>query len=304
MLVELYVDRLRHGSVATNGGASIVSDRGVAIVMYAGHEFRHLSAARAMGLAVERARLQGAGIVAVRSAFHFGAARRFALLAVEADCIGIAMCNTRPLMPAPGGAEPVVGNNPIAIAVPVDGPIPIVLDMATSEAAMGKIRLAHKAGRNIPAARAVKDDGTSTTDPGEAICGMLLPFGGPKGFGLAFLIPAPSEPRCVRCMAIQRCPTTARISSSAIDIAHFCEPAQFRAEAAKTAATVRAGRRAADVNRLFTPGEPEWRRAQESDGTVQLQDTVVRSLIRLGHDLGIADHPFAFALEEANNAQA
>jgi len=117
MLVELYVDRLRHGSVATIWAATIVSDRGVAIVMDAGHEFGHLSAARAMGLAIERARLRGAGIVAVRSAFHFGAARRFALLAVEADCIGIAMCNTRPLMPAPGGAEPVVGNNPIAIAV-------------------------------------------------------------------------------------------------------------------------------------------------------------------------------------------
>ena len=156
---------------------------------------------------------------------------------------------------------------------------------------MGKIRLAHKAGRNIAATWAVKDDGTSTTDPGEAIRGMLLPFGGPNGFGLAFLIPAPSEPRCVRCMAIRHCPTTARISSSLLTSLIFCEPAQFRADAAKAAATVRAGRMS---NRLFTPGEPEWRRAQESDGTVQLQDIVVRSLIRLGHDLGIADHPFAF----------
>ena len=71
------------------------------------------------------------------------------------DCIGIAMCNTRPLMPAPGGAERVVGNNPIAIAVPSDGAIPIVLDMATSEAAMGKIRMAEKAGEAIPPTWAV-----------------------------------------------------------------------------------------------------------------------------------------------------
>ena len=92
----------------------------------------------------------GAGIVAVRHGFHFGTARRYAIQAAEAGCIGIAMCNTRPLMPAPGGAERLVGNNPIAIAFPADGPIPIVLDMATSEAAMGKIRMARKAGRHSP----------------------------------------------------------------------------------------------------------------------------------------------------------
>ena len=98
------------------------------------------------------------------------------------------MCNTRPLMPAPGGAERVVGNNPIAIAVPSDGRRPIVLDMATSEAAMGKIRMAEKAGEAIPGTWAVKADGSATTDPTEAIAGMLLPAAGPKGFGLAFLI--------------------------------------------------------------------------------------------------------------------
>ena len=91
-------------------------------------------------------------------------------------------------MPAPGGAERLVGNNPIAIALPAAGPIPIVLDMATSEAAMGKIRMAEKARRPIPDNWAVRSDGTPTTDAGEAVAGMLLPSGGPKGFGLAFVI--------------------------------------------------------------------------------------------------------------------
>ena len=87
----------------------------------------------------------------MRHGFHFGAAAPYAQQAAEKDCIGIVMCNTRPLMPAPGGAERVVGNNPLAIAVPTDGPIPLALDMATSEAAMGKIRMAEKAARDIPA---------------------------------------------------------------------------------------------------------------------------------------------------------
>lgn len=76
-------------------------------------------------------------------------------------------------MPAPGGAEPVVGNNSIAIAVPADSVMPLVLDMATSEAATSKIRLPEKAGQPIPATWAVQIDGSPTVDPNKAIAGML-----------------------------------------------------------------------------------------------------------------------------------
>ena len=188
MLVDMYLDRIRKGSVSTTAEAITVSDNGAAVVLDACHALGHVTGDQAMRLAVERARKFGVGIVAVRHGFHFGTARRYAIEAAKADCIGIVMCNTRPLMPAPGGAERLVGNNPIAIAVPTDGPIPIVLDMATSEAAMGKIRMAEKASQAIPPSWAVKSDGSPTTNAAEAIAGMLLPAGGPKGFGLAFLI--------------------------------------------------------------------------------------------------------------------
>ena len=188
MLVEMYLDRIRKRSVSLKEAGEIVSDNGATVVLDAQHALGHLTGDQAIKIAVERARRFGAGLVAVRHGFHFGTARRFALQAAGEDCIGIVMCNTRPLMPAPGGAERVVGNNPIAIAVPSDGPAPIVLDMATSEAAMGKIRMAEKAGEKIPGTWAVKADGSATTDPAEAIAGMLLPASGPKGFGLAFLI--------------------------------------------------------------------------------------------------------------------
>src|SRR5689334_15729455 len=188
LLVEMYLDRIRKGSVSLKQAGEIVSDKGASVVLDAHHSLGHLTGDQAIKIAIERARRFGAGLVAVRHAFHFGTARRFALKAADEDCIGIVMCNTRPLMPAPGGAERVVGNNPIAIAVPVDGPVPLVLDMATSEAAMGKIRMAEKAARAIPGNWAVQNDGSPTTDPREAIAGMLLPAAGPKGFGLAFMI--------------------------------------------------------------------------------------------------------------------
>jgi len=142
MLMDMYLDRIRAGSVSAEGAAIVVSDKDATVILDARNALGHLTGDQAVNLAVERARRFGVGIVAVRHGFHFGTARRFAIQAAEADCIGIVMCNTRPLMPAPGGAERLVGNNPIAIGVPSNGPAPIVLDMASSEAAMGKIRMA------------------------------------------------------------------------------------------------------------------------------------------------------------------
>jgi len=188
MLMDMYLERIRSGPVSTNTAARVISDRGSAVVLDAGHALGQLTGEQAMGLAVERAKQFGAGVVSVRHGFHFGTARRYAQAAAEAGCIGVVMCNTRPLMPAPGGAERVVGNNPIAVALPVAGPIPIVLDMATSEAAMGKIRMAAQANEPIPANWAVTADGEPTTNPAEAIAGMLLPSGGTKGFGLSLMI--------------------------------------------------------------------------------------------------------------------
>src|SRR5262249_57025674 len=87
-----------------------------------------------------------------------------------------------------GGAEAMVGNNPIAIALPSAGAFPVEADMALSATAMGKIRLAAAAGQRIPEDWAVDSQGRPTTDPVTAIKGMLLPAAGPKGFGLAFAI--------------------------------------------------------------------------------------------------------------------
>lgn len=299
MLTDMYVSRLRRGSVSVAENAAVVSDRDCAVVLDAGHVLGHLTGDQAMALAIERARRYGAGVVAVRHGFHFGAARRYVLRAAYEGCIGIVMCNTRPLMPAPGGAERIVGNNPLAIAVPSEGPIPIVLDMATSEAAMGKIRLAEKANRPIPQTWAAKADGTPTTDPREAINGMLLPAGGPKGFGLSFLID-------LMCGLLSRgaigeavrplygdasVPYDCSHLFVAFDVGHFCDLSWFRAHAAAAAKSVRSGRRVPGVEKIMTPGEPEWRCREQSGGTVRLEPSVASMLTRLAADLGVSPAP-------------
>src|SRR5258708_6319632 len=188
MLLPMYVERIDKGSVSRASAGQVVSDRAGAIVIDAGNALGQLTSRQAVKLAVERAREIGLAAVAVRNGFHFGTAGRYARMMAEQNCVGVVLSNTRPLMPAPGGAEALVGNNPIAIALPSAGEFPVEVDMASSATAMGKIRLAAAAGISIPADWAVDAEGRPTTDPAAAIKGMLLPAAGPKGFGLAFVI--------------------------------------------------------------------------------------------------------------------
>jgi LDH2 family malate/lactate/ureidoglycolate dehydrogenase len=310
MLVDMYIERLQNGSVSRNESASVVSESKGAVVLDAGHALGQLTGIQAMSIAVDKARQFSAGIVSVRHGFHFGTAGRYALQAAEAGCIGIAMCNTRPLMPAPGGAERVVGNNPIAIALPTAGKIPIVLDMATSEAAMGKIRMAEKAKEGIPPTWAVTAQGIPTTNPSEAIAGMLLPSGGAKGFGLSFLID-------LMCGLLSQGATGSQVRPLygdfsvpydcshlfiAIDAAHFCDIDWFRQQTAIAAERIRSGKRAPGVAQLFTPGEPEWRRRERSGGHVQLEPSVVAMLNRFANELGVTETPFHNPVKEEHHA--
>ena len=309
MLVDMYIARLRQGSVSREQSGIIVSERNGAVVLDAGHALGHLTGRQAMAIAINKSRDHGAGIVSVRHGFHFGAAGRYAQQAAEAGCIGIAMCNTRPLMPAPGGAERVVGNNPLAIALPSAGDVPVMLDMATSEAAMGKIRMAEKANAAIPSTWAVTGTGAPTTSPSEAIAGMLLPAGGAKGFGLSFMIDMMCGLLSQGAFGAQVRPLYGDFSAPydcshlfiAVDVAHFCELGLFRQQVATAAERIRGGKRAPGVERLFTPGEPEWQRRQSADGQVRIDPAVVTTLEALAEELGVP-HPFQNATKEKHHA--
>jgi LDH2 family malate/lactate/ureidoglycolate dehydrogenase len=310
MLVDMYIERIRRGSVSTRETAAVVCERDAAVVLDAGHALGQLTGEQAMDLAIERARRFGVAITAVRHGFHFGAARRYAQRAAEAGCIGIAMCNTRPLMPAPGGAERLVGNNPIAIGLPVDGTIPIVLDMATSEAAMGKIRMAAKAGKPIPGNWAVASDGAPTTDATQAIAGMLLPAGGAKGFGLAFVIDLMCGLLSGGATGEEVRPLYGDLSTPydcshlfmAIDVAHFGDLEHFRMNAQAAAERIRASRPAPGVQALFAPGEPEWRRSETAAGEVDLAREVAAMLVRLARESNVPAEPMILLLDQTKGS--
>jgi len=297
MLLPMYVERIDKGSVSRASAGQVVSDRGGAIVIDAGNVLGQLTSRQAVRLAVERAREIGLAAVAVRNGFHFGTAGRYARMMAEQNCVGVVLSNTRPLMPAPGGVEALVGNNPVAIALPSAGEFPAEADMALSATAMGKIRLAAAAGARIPGDWAVDSEGRPTTDPAAAIKGMLLPAAGPKGFGLAFVIDLlcgglsdgavgaevrplygdPGEPyRCAHFFL-------------AIDAGYFPPGERFAERVRDQAMRVSASKRGAGVERVYAPGELVWATRLASDGVCRLDAATVRSLRETAARVGVAD---------------
>jgi LDH2 family malate/lactate/ureidoglycolate dehydrogenase len=264
LLVPMYVDRIAAGGVTRERELDVVHDAGAMLITDARYGMGQLTSPRAMRLASERAGRFGIGAVVVRRAHHFGSAGRWARQAVAAGCLGIAVSNTTPLMPAPGGADRLVGNNPLAIAVPTDDE-PIVLDMALSQAALGKIRLAAAAGRPIPEGWATDPSGVPTTDAATALLGMLLPAGGHKGFGLALMLDVLTgvlgdggwgdgvRPLYRETDRFNNCSHL----FLAIDPERLGGQAEFRARASALAARVRASALAPGAERTYPPGELE-----------------------------------------------
>lgn len=297
MLIPMYIGRIRGGSVSLNTQAHVASDRGSTVVLDAENALGQLTSQQAVAILKERVPEHGIAAVAVRNGFHFGTAGRWALMLAEHGFIGVAMSNTRPLMPAPGGAERVVGNNPIAIAMPSGSAPPVLLDMATSASAMGKIRLAEAAGEHIPEGWATDASGRPTTDPAEAIKGMLLPAAGPKGFGLAFMIDLFCGGLSSGAIGEEVKPLYGKASEPygcahlflGIDVKRFCDPAQFQARVSGLAERVRQSRRAPGVKRVCTPGEPAWRVLQENSGMCPLASDVAKQLKEMAKQLGVTE---------------
>ncbi|WP_315834856.1 Ldh family oxidoreductase [Bradyrhizobium prioriisuperbiae] len=298
MLLPMYLDRILSGSIAPAAEGVVVSDTGTQAVIDAQNGLGHVVAERATQLCVANARTHGLAAVAVRNAFHFGAAGRFARSIAQEGCIGIVMANTRPLLPAPGGAERVVGNNPIAIAVPSTGD-PIVLDLALSAGAMGKIRLADSQGRPIPDGWASTADGFPTTNAAEAIKGMLLPAAGAKGFGLALMIDMLAGGLSSGAIGDEVQPLYGDLSKPygcsnlflAIDIKGFRAVRDFEGAVSAFAGKIRQSRRVPQAEPVRLPGDRAAGAHAAFDGICHVAATTISALRTSAQRLNVAIPP-------------
>lgn len=169
----------------TPSTATLDADRALGLV----------AAPHAMKLAIAKARTCGSGWVAVKNSNHFGIAAYHALLAAENDMIGIAMTNASPLVSPTFTAERLLGTNPICYVFPAGRNAPVIVDMATSAAANGKLEIAQRANKQVPSGWIQGPDGQSLTDPAALKAGgSLLPLGGDrehgshKGYGLGAIV--------------------------------------------------------------------------------------------------------------------
>ena len=154
-----------------------------------------ITAPFAMQIAIKKAEQYGSGWVAVRNSNHFGIAGYHALMAVEKDMIGYAVTNASPLVAPTFSNERMLGTNPVCYAIPAGKYPPVVIDMATSAAANGKLEIAQRLGKQVPEGWIQDAEGNFTTDPHALkVGGSLLPLGSDrehgshKGFGLSAMV--------------------------------------------------------------------------------------------------------------------
>ncbi len=186
--VPIYIKRLLAGSCNPKPNIKTIKSAITLEVLDGDDGAGQIVGREAMARAIELAKTYNVGIVGAIRSNHFGAAATYTRMAVAEGMIGIAMTNVVQNVVAPGGSKPIIGNNPISVAVPTYGEFPFVLDISLSAVAGGKLLLASKKGEKIPLDWGTDKNGRPTDDPDEAFKGFLLPVGGHKGLGLAYTI--------------------------------------------------------------------------------------------------------------------
>src|ERR1700694_5436712 len=184
-----YVKQVQDGAINVRPNIRILSERPGSALIDGDNALGHLVMKLAAELAIEKARQCGIGWVGTRHSNHAGPAQLYARMPAAQDMIGLYFCvGNANLLPPWGGTEVLLSTNPIAIAVPASKHPSIVLDMATTNTAFGKIRLKAQRNEPMPEGWMLDRQGQPLTDPKRASEGFLVPIGGRKGYGLALMV--------------------------------------------------------------------------------------------------------------------
>lgn len=185
--LPVLLQRLRSGATSPTTDLLVVHEAPAALVLDAQRGIGQVVAVRAMERAVGLASINGIGLVTVRESTHFGRARDAALVATAHDMVGLVLSNASPRLVRGDGGRRLLGNNPIACAVPGrDGPV--VIDVSPGITTVGSIRLAALEGRPLPEGWALDAEGRPTTDPEAGFAGGMFAVGQHKGWVLALLV--------------------------------------------------------------------------------------------------------------------
>jgi ureidoglycolate dehydrogenase (NAD+) len=260
--IPWYVERIDVGDMVPDAKPAKVSETPATALIEAGGAPGPIGTLAGVDVALEKAATVGAAWVVVRNLTHNGALGYYTSRIAARNFIGISTVSSPPNMAPYGAKGPGVHNSPISIAIPAGRREPIVLDMATSVAAGGKIYFAADRGLPIPEGWALDKDGASTTDPSKAK--IWLPFEGPKGSGLAMMFECWSSllganPLCAPRMAGRKRPDEELIQNvmvAAIDVAAFGPPEEYARNVDELIDCIK-GLPRSGVEAVLVPGERE-----------------------------------------------
>ena len=193
-MVPKYVEDLQADLVKPNARPSLVKDDGAVMVFDGNLGYGRPAAEEAMAAGLERCRKTGVVLLALRRCHHLGRIGAYGEQSIAAGLVSLHFVNVTdhlPLVAPHGGRDARFSTNPICVAVPgTPSTEPVLLDMATSRIAFGKVKVAHNAGKRVPAGSLIDAAGEASDDPGAMFTdprGALLTVGEHKGFGLALI---------------------------------------------------------------------------------------------------------------------
>ena len=292
-----YARRIRAGGLNLHPAIRVLQERPGMALINGDNGMGHLVMTRAAELAIEKARVAGVAWVGTRMSNHAGPASLYARKPLAHDMLGMyfAVGNANHLPPW-GGLDMLLSTNPIAVAIPAGRHPPIVLDMATTVAAYGKVKAKAQRGEAMPEGWMIDREGKPLTDPRRADEGFLLPIGGYKGYGLALVVGLLAGTLNGAAMGkdvidFNRDDTSATNTGQAIvaiDVGAFGDIEAFKDRVDALIADLRGSRRMPNVHRIWLPGEQSnAKRHEYSRNGIPITAALKQSLDRLADDLAI-----------------
>jgi L-2-hydroxycarboxylate dehydrogenase (NAD+) len=292
-----YIRRIKGGAVNVRPTIRIEREAAAMALVHGDNGMGHLVMRFASRLAIEKARTAGIAWVGAKWSNHAGPASLYAMMPLEHDMIGMYFAvGSANHLPPWGGLEMLLSTNPIAVAVPAGEEPPIVLDMATTVAAYGKVKTKAQRGESMPVGWMMDRSGKPLTDPKRANEGFLLPIGEYKGYGLALVIgilagtlnQAAMGRDVVDFNADDTTPTNTGHAIVAISLEAFGGAAEFKRSVDALARDLRGSQRLPGVDRIWLPGEQSHaKRAERGKLGVPMPDALLASLKTLASELNI-----------------
>ncbi|MHB9097355.1 MAG: Ldh family oxidoreductase [Syntrophales bacterium] len=295
--LPVYVRRLQAGVFNPRPDIRVVRETRTTAVVDGDNGMGQLVSLRAMDLAIEKAKDGDCAWVSVGNSNHNGTEAYFAQMAVAHDMIGFCFSvgGINHMTPW-GGAEAMLGNNPFAIAIPAGDELPVVLDMACSVAARGKVNVAAARGESIPEGWCTDAQGRPTTDPSEALKGFVLPIAGPKGYALTTVIGMLSTMLSAGAFGTDvthlyddfERPQNIGHLLGVLPVGSFIDCTEFKRRMDKGIREIKGVKKAPGVTEIFLPGEREHRTLLERRKTgIPLAVGTVSELRELSEEFGV-----------------